>query len=107
MSKAIHGHIISKVRVIIKRNENPTQLFYLFIYRHDDNTIFYASVYRAKHVQKGAYMDQADKKKIRGEFMGVNFVLKGSNTQKPVQPRGIHDKASSISLRPHTWPHLI
>ena len=107
MSKRIHGHIISKVRVIIKRNENPTQLFYLFIYRHDDNTIFYASVYRAKHVQKGAYMDQADKKKIIGEFMGVNFVLKGSNTQKPVQPRGIHDKASSISLRPHTWPHLI
>ena len=47
------------------------------------------------------------KKKIIGEFMGVNFVLKGSNTQKPVQPRGIHDKASSISLRPHTWPHLI
>ena len=80
---------------------------YLFIYRHDDNTIFYASVYRAKHVQKGAYMDQADKKKIIGEFMGVNFVLKGRNTQKPVQPRGIHDKASSLSLRPHTWPHLI
>lgn len=104
-------------RVTIKRNENPTRLFYIYLFIDTMTTLNVLcdglTVYHANTCKKGAYMEhQADKKKIRGEFMGVNFVLKGNNnathknpcnheapTTKTRLSRGAHTLASSHLTR--------